>query len=407
MVTDIVQPGGEYELHQFVAQAAAARTPLEIGGRGSKRAVGRPVQAETVVSTGKMAGITLYEPSELVISARAGTPVSSVEATLARNRQQLAFEPIDLGPVLGEPPGQGSIAAAFASNLSGSRRIIAGAARDHFLGLRAVNGRGELIRSGGRVMKNVTGYDVTRGLAGSWGTLAVMSEVTMKVLPAAEAVRTLIFLGLTDDVAVEAMCEAMATPYEVSGALHLQGALVGAMEMPALGRRGDGVTALRLETYAESIGERAKKLARAVAEFGEAVILDDQDARAFWTKVRRLQFLEGTGGALWRISTAPRLGARIAAAIARRLACRAAYDWAGGLIWLVVESGRDAGATEVRRCVGEIGGHAMLIRAEPAIRAAIDVFHVPDPVTARLAAGLKAAFDPEGILNPGRMYAGL
>ena len=406
-MVDIVHPGGEYELHQFIAQAAAAGTTLEVGGRGSKRGIGRPVQAETVLSTERISGITLYEPSELVISARAGTPVHMVEATLSRNRQQLAFEPIDLGPVMGEPEGQGSIGAVFASNLSGSRRVLAGAARDHFLGVRAINGRGELFKAGGRVLKNVTGYDLTRGITGSWGTLAVMSEVTMKVLPAAEAVGTLLFEGLTDDVAIEAMCEAMATPYEVSGALHLQGELVGGMAMDVLGRRGRPVTALRLETYADSIDERVRKLGRAIAEFGEPQILADIEARSFWAKVRKLQFLQGSEGSLWRISLAPRNGARLVAAIARRLRCRAAFDWSGGVVWLIIDSGRDAGATEVRRCVGEIGGHATLIRAEPAIRSAVDVFQTLDSGTARLTAGIKAAFDPEGILNPGRMYAGL
>ncbi len=406
-MSDIVHPGGEYELHQFIAQAAAAGTTLEIGGRGSKRDIGRPVQAETVVSTASMSGITLYEPNELVISARAGTLVHMVEATLARNKQQLAFEPIDLGPVMGEPEGQGSIGAVFASNLSGSRRILAGSARDHFLGVRAINGKGELFKSGGRVLKNVTGYDLTRGITGSWGTLAVMSEVTMKVLPAAEAVATLVFEGLTDDVAIEAMCEAMATPFEVSGTLHLQGELVPAMEMDALGKRGQAVTAVRLETYADSIDERVRKLSRAIAEFGEPKILNDIEARLFWTNARKLQFLQGTAGSLWRISVAPRNGARLVAAITRRLKCRTAYDWSGGLVWLIVDSGRDAGATEVRRCVGEIGGHAMLIRAEPAIRSAVDVFQTLDSGTARLAAGIKSAFDPEGILNPGRMYASL
>ncbi len=405
-MADIIHPSGEYELQQFIAEAAANRTRLEIGGRGSKRAVGRPVQTEAVVSTKDIAGITLYEPHELVISARAGTRVRVIEATLERNGQQLAFEPVDLGPVMGKEVGLGSIAGVFATNLSGSRRILRGGARDHFLGVRAINGRGELIKSGGRVMKNVTGYDVTRGLAGSWGTLAVMSEVTMKVLPAAEAVATLVFAGLTDDVAVEAMCAAMSTPFEVSGALHLQGELADKMGVQGF-KRGSALTALRLETFAQFVQYRSGKLASAIAEFGAAEILDNKASGAFWSGVSRLQFLQGSEGALWRISVAPRKGTQLVGAIAPHVACWAAYDWSGGLIWLLVEPGHDAGATEVRRCVAEIGGYATLIRAEPAIRASVDVFEPLDSGTASLIQGVKAAFDPHGILNPGRMYEGL
>ncbi|CAN0477425.1 unnamed protein product, partial [Phaeothamnion confervicola] len=205
-----------------VTDAAARRLPLEIYGSGTKREMGRPIAAAAHVSLKGMLGTLLYEPNELVMSVRTGTTVAEVEGQLAQRGQMLPFEPMDLGPLFGKEPGQGTIGAVFATNLSGARRVYSGAARDHLLGVRAVTGLGRLIRSGGRVMKNVTGYDVARGITGSWGTLGLMTELTFKVVPKPEATATLVLFGLPDEIAVEVMCKAMGTPYEVTGAMHLQ-----------------------------------------------------------------------------------------------------------------------------------------------------------------------------------------
>ncbi len=211
-------PETEEELAHLVAEAVDTRTPLEVMGRGTKREIGHPVGSGAVVSTEAMVGVPVYEPTELVMVAKTGTPLAEIEAQLAENDQELPFEPVDLGQLLGYAPGEATIGGVVATNISGSRRILKGAARDHVLGMRAVNGRGEVIKSGGRVMKNVTGYDLGRTLAGSWGTLAIMTEVALKVLPAHREVRTVICFGLTDQTAIEALCIAMGTPYEVSGA---------------------------------------------------------------------------------------------------------------------------------------------------------------------------------------------
>jgi glycolate oxidase FAD binding subunit len=185
-------PATAEETLNIVRWAAGEETPLEIVGHGSKRGIGRPSQAEHVLDLSQLSGVTLYEPEELVLSARAGTPLAEIEALLERHNQQLAFEPMDYGPLLGGEPGRGTIGGVLGANLSGPRRIKAGAARDHVLGVNAVSGRGEAFKSGGRVVKNVTGYDLSKGLAGSWGTLAVVTDVTFKVLPAAETERTLV-----------------------------------------------------------------------------------------------------------------------------------------------------------------------------------------------------------------------
>jgi glycolate oxidase FAD binding subunit len=395
------------ELAELLTDAAHAKIPVEVRGRGSKYELGRPVQTNSVVSTEGLVGISLYEPSELVLSAAAGTPLSEIEAALASHGQQLAFEPVDLGPVLGGSPVQASIGGVFATNLSGSRRLLAGAARDHLLGIAGVSGRGEAFKSGGRVMKNVTGYDLCKAVAGSWGTLAVLTEITMKVLPVQKETRTIICFGLPDQTAVEAMGLSLATPFEVSGTVHLQAPLTAGLSDRDIARSGAAVTAIRVESFLGSAGYRAGRLAERLAAYSPALELDTGRSRAFWEEVRSLRIFAGSERPLWRISTVPSRATKLVAIIARTLDIRALYDWSGGLIWLDTALTSDAGTVEIRRTLAEFGGHATLIRAERATRASVDVFQPLDPGLTALTARLKAAFDPAGILNPGRMYPGV
>jgi len=407
-LAEILTPGDENALAYIISEAAAAEMPLEISGAGTKAAIGRPLQTGAVVSTSALTGITLYEPTELVLSARAGTPLAEIETVLAANDQQLAFEPLHLERALGEESGRCTIGAVFAGNLSGSRRILAGAARDHFLGVRAVNGRGEIFKSGGRVMKNVTGYDLCRGLCGSWGTLAVMTDVTMKVLPAAETCQTVVLMGLIDEIAIDAMCAALGTPFEVSAAAHMHETFVSGLSDPKLASSGTSLTALRLENFSSSVSYRIGELRKLMESFGEIAILEEDRSRLFWSDMRELKVLQGSNNPFWRLSVPPKNGAGVVKSIrAHHPACRAVYDWSGGLIWLEVPAISDAGASEVRRAVATSGGHATLIRADVSTRAAVDVFQPLEAGVAALTGRVKSAFDPQGILNPGRMYAGV
>jgi glycolate oxidase FAD binding subunit len=396
----------ERELARVLADARAAKTPLEVIGGGSKQTIGRPIQTAASVSSKALRGIPLYEPTEMVMAARTGTPLSQVEMALAERGQMLAFEPVDYGPLLGGEAGQATIGGVFAANVSGARRVALGAARDHLLGVRGVNGRGEIFKSGGRVMKNVTGYDLCRGLAGSWGTLAVLTEVTFKVLPAPHETGTLILFGLPDEIAVEVLCTAMASPYEVSGAVHLQAALAARLENPWLRSQGQAVTAIRIENFAKSVTYRKGRLMDLLKAYGPIMDLEE-DAQQLWSELRRLSVLRGSDGPVWRISTAPTAGPKIVAAISSFMDCHAFYDWSGGLLWAEVLSTADAGAADMRRVIAAHGGHATLIRAEPSVRAAVDAFQPLEAGLDRLSRRLKAAFDPAGILNPGRMYAGM
>jgi len=405
-MSDTLRPAAGWELESMLAPYVDQRQPIEIFGSGSKRQVGRPTQAAVTVLTTSMRGITLYEPTELVMAAQAGTPVAQIEADLAAQGQMLAFEPTDLGPATGGAKNTQTIGGVFSCNQSGARRISAGAARDHLLGIEAVNGRAELFCSGGRVMKNVTGYDLCRGLSGSWGTLACITNVTFKVLPMAEDAVTLVYGGLTEDLAVELMCAAMQQPYEVSGCVHLPEALVARLEHPHLRAAGNSITALRLENFTSSIAYRFEGLRESLKVYGEPDRLDLSDTLSLWAELRSLSVMPyDANSALWRISTAPSNGPKVVSAIRKHVPVNAFYDWSGGLVWLEVAASADAGAADIRRAVAVHGGHATLIRAAPAVRASVEVFQPQVPAVERIMRGLKDAFDPYGLLNPGRMYA--
>ena len=395
------------ELAYLVAEAADTRTPLEVMGRGTKREVGRPVQYGAVLSTENLTGIQLYEPSELVLVARAGTPIGQIEQALTEHDQEMPFEPIDLGPVLGFGRGQGTVGGMVATNFSGSRRILSGSVRDHVLGVQAVNGSGETIRAGGRVMKNVTGYDLSRALSGSWGTLAVMTEVALKVLPAPREVRTVLCFGLADPNGIEALCLAMGTPFEVSGTVHMHAELAERLSDQEIANAGASVTAIRVENFPASARYRSSRLKQMLQAYAPALELDTLRSRAFWDEIKTLKMFQKAERPLWRISTLPTAAAKLVHNLARKIDVRVLYDWSGGLVWLETPPISDAGAVEIRRNLAEIGGHATLIRAEAPARAAIDVFQPLDKPVMALTASLKRAFDPVGILNPGRMYPGI
>ena len=403
-LTSDMRPATEKELAEIITTASASKTSLDIAGGGSKRAIGRPSNATTRVSMRVLQGITLYEPNEMVMGARAGTLLSEVQNVLAKGNQMLAFEPMELAGVVGGDARHATIGGVFATNASGPRRLTAGAARDHLMGIRAINGRGEIFKNGGRVMKNVTGYDLCKGLAGSWGTLSVFTEVTFKVMPKPQASTTLVMLGLSDEIAVEVLCSVMGTPYEITGAVHIQKPLAVTLDHMALRGQGKSVTAFRLETSPKSIIYRREKLMAALKVYGDIYDIDQKSSEQFWDEMTRLSVFEGSDHPLWRISTAPAKGPKVVAAISRYMPVLAVYDWSGGLIWLDMPVTTDAGAADVRRVIASYGGHATMIRADASTRAATDVFQTLEPGVQRLSQKLKATFDPENILNPGRMY---
>jgi glycolate oxidase FAD binding subunit len=391
------RPASTEDVRAAVAEAMAAGRPLAPRGHGSKAGLGHPVE-HSVLDLSGLSGVTLYEPEELVLSAGAGTPLDEIVQLLDQRGQELAFEPPETSLLWGEE-GAGTLGGLMMSALSGPRRIKAGAVRDHVLGVTAVSGRGEIFKAGGRVVKNVTGYDLARALTGSFGTLAVLTEITLKVLPKAETEASLVLAGLDPVRAVEALCLAMGAPVDVSGAAHLPlGSTAG---VP------DGATVIRLEGVHPSVESRFDLLAGLLRPFGAAEKLPEHGSRRLWRAVRDLEPVAAAPfDVIWRVSVQPTAGPRVAASSG---ATPLLYDWSGGLVWLGTEADRSVDAARTIRAAVEAdgGGHATLMRGPDALRRRVPVFHPQPAPLAALSRRLKAAFDPAGILNPGRMGEGL
>lgn len=372
----MLAPTNEAELADAIKSTTG---PLRVRGGGT-RPLGKPVAGE-ILSVAGLSGIELYEPGALTIVAKAGTPLADVEAALAAENQRLSFEPMDHRPIFGTE-GTPTIGGVVAGNVSGPRRIQVGACRDSLIGVRFVDGNGTAIKNGGRVMKNVTGYDLVKLMCGAYGTLGVLSEVSFKVLPGIEACSTLSIEGLSVAQAVAAMSKALGSPYEVSGAAH-----------SLKGEGGAPVTLLRLEGFVDSVAYRAGKLQ---ALLGAGSIESDLDkTRAGWQNVRDAQRFAGTPGDLWRISVKPSDAPGIVSALGSD---EVLLDWGGGLIWAELPVGTDA-----RAKIGAFSGHATLVRASEATRATLSVFQ-PEPATlAAITKGLRERFDPRALLNPGLM----
>ena len=410
-MADSLKPRDAKDVEAAVQSVLAAGKTAEVVGHGSKRAISRATQTDLTLELSALRGVTLYEPEELVLSAKAGTPLAEIEALVAAQGQQLAFEPMDYGPILGAAAGRGTIGGTLAANLSGPRRVKAGAARDHFLGFHAVSGRGETFKSGGRVVKNVTGYDLCKLIAGSWGTLAVLTEATIKTLPTPETEETVLIRGLQPERAIEAMTAASGSACDISGAAHLPAEVAARIPIDGIAGAGSAVTVLRLEGFAPSVAHRKGMIEALLRPFGEIAALGGMPSQSLWRAVRDVAPFaaarDGLETPLWRVSTAPNRGAELAAMVAGETDALMLFDWAGGLVWVTLDPREDGGAGIIRRAVATTGGHATLIRAPAAVRATVAVFELQGTATAALTKRVKESFDPAGVLNPGRMWAGV
>ena len=405
---NILRPTQTSEIAELIAWAVSENQPLEVMGAGTKRDIGQASNSEYVLDVSAMTGIMLYEPEELILQAHAGTPVADIEKALKKHNQELAFEPADYSALLGVKKAKPTIGGILAGNISGPRRIKAGAARDHFLGVNAVSGRGEIFKSGGRVVKNVTGYDMCKIMAGSWGTLGVMSDVVIKVLPAPSGQASIVVLGLNNEQAIAAMAQAMKSDCEVTGAAHLPLDIAKKSNISEIVDLKKPATIFRLEGVGPSVTYRRDRLIAVLKTFGKCEVLKAAISRNLWREISDVTyFAEPVARCVWRVSSTPSEGAKLVAALKKYGAVSAYFDWAGGLIWLSLAAKDDALAGPLRELLGHHGGHATLIRASAALRAAIPVFQPHNPGVRLLSERLKRGFDPSGILNPGRMYAGV
>jgi glycolate oxidase FAD binding subunit len=391
------------ELREAIAIALAAEEPVELVAGGTKRGLGRPLQTPHLVDLTRLSGIRDYAPNELVLTAGAATPLTALDRALNAAGQMLAFEPPDWRGLLGQVHGSQTLGGLLACNLSGPRRIRAGAARDHFLGFSAVSGRGEIFKAGGKVVKNVTGYDLPKLMAGSYGTLAALAEVTVKVLPRPETAATLLICDVVPDAAVKLMAAALGSPHEVSGAAYLPPTTPRGAPLPA----ATGVVALRIEGPVPSVSFRQEALRDELAAGGDAMLLGDAETATLWRDIGNVAPLAGLADrAVWRVSVAPSRGAEVAQTIARQVDAVWFLDWGGGLVWLAIVEPGDAGASVLRTAIAG-QGHATLVRGTPGLRAAVPVFEPQPGPLAALSRRVKEGFDPRHILNPGRMVEGV
>jgi glycolate oxidase FAD binding subunit len=388
-----LRPGSEAEVAEAIRASIAECSPLAVEGGGTRSGLGRHAPADHVLSMRELTGITLYEPAEMVIGAWAGTPLPLLERTLADRGQMLAFEPMDHRPLFGTD-GEPSIGAIAACNISGPRRVMAGACRDSLIGVRFVNGTGEIVKNGGRVMKNVTGLDLVKLQAGAFGTLGVLTEVIFKVVPRPAQVATVELSGLGEARAVEALSSALGSPFEPTGAAHLPAGVAGPTSR----------TLIRIEGFPEQIAYRSAALRERLRTFGP--LFDASVGQeALWAAVRDASFLSAPAtDAVWRLSVPPGVAASVVAAVSAALTCRHYLDWGGGLIRLATPETGDAGQSAIRAAVRAAGGHGALVRGSAGLRSRIDVFQPLEGPLAAVQKRLKEAFDPARMINPGRMY---
>jgi glycolate oxidase FAD binding subunit len=399
-----LQPSDAKQIAEMISWVVAEGDTLEIVAGGTKRGLGRPMKTDHVLDVSGLSEIVEYEPAELVLTAHPGASLASINAELAEKRQMLAFEPPDWRGLLGAE-GEPTLGGVIACNLAGSRRVRAGSARDYILGFSAVNGFGEIWKAGGKVVKNVTGYDMCKLQAGAYGTLSALTEVTVKVMPKPETACTIVLHGLADNVAIPVLASALNSPFEVSGAAHLPASVARRSKSRAVAAGLGAVTAMRLEGPRPSVAYRANALEALV---GRGARLNDAETEAFWSEAGAVQPLLAQGPRIvWRLCPTPSHASMVAHSILSTLAsAEFFFDWGGGLIWLSVdpvEGGPDAGAGIVRPVVKSAGGHATLVVAPEAVRASVPVFEPLSAGLAQLTARVKKGFDPRGVLNPGRM----
>jgi glycolate oxidase FAD binding subunit len=391
MALRVLKPDTEADVADAVRDAAKSATPLALEGAGTKRGLGRPLTAQTVLKLAGLSGVTMYEPDELVFSARAGTTLEEIETLLEQRGQCLGFEPGDTGPLWGEPRGRATIGGVVAAALAGPRRLAAGAARDHLLGFTAVNGKGERFKAGGRVVKNVTGYDLPKLAAGSFGTLFAMTELTLRALPRGAASTVLAIEGLEPADSFKTLRAVAGSPFEPTGLSYLPATVA------ARAGAQTSLTLIRLDGQKEGVAAREAELRRTLASGAIALEAGAKILR----HVADVHPLCAGDGVVWRVSVPP---TRALDAIARLAPTSWFADAAGGVLWLEFAAMDVAAVARLHQSAQALGGHATLHRAPDALRAIADVFPPRDPVTMALTERLKAAFDPARILNPGRMY---
>lgn len=383
-MTGFAAPTSVSAIREAVLAAKAENACLRISGGATRSEIGKPVSANQTIDMSRFSGITRYEPGSLTLEAKAGTPLHEIDAALEAEGQMLAFEPMDHRALLGTT-GEPTIGGVVACNISGSRRFLSGACRDFLLGARFVDGNGRVIANGGRVMKNVTGLDLTKLLCGSFGTLGVITEVAFKVLPRPERAATLQFSGVTADEAVKLFCKAVRTPFEISGAAWQ-----------------NNTAQLRVEGLDAQVDYRLSKLS---ALLGGGSKLEGKVHNMLWTGMRDVHAFANSTDTIWKLSLKPTDAPQLIADASEKLEAKAIIDQGGALVWLAIPSDAPNQSEILRGLIPAGAGHATLVRGSDTLRQSVPVFHPQHPRLQQLSNNLRREFDPNGLLNPGLMAA--
>ena len=409
----IEYPKNEKEVSSFIKRFYKLNIPVELIGSGSKRKIGKPLQCAKTLSLSKLDGIIEYLPEELYIKVKAGTSIQAIEQELKKNNQQLAFEPIDFGYFLNGKSDYGSAAGQVACNISGSRRFKVGSIRDHVLGFRGVNGRGEIIKSGGVVVKNVTGYDLSKLICGSYGTLVALTEITFKVLPKAEESKTLIIHNQKVESAIHFLNKSVSSSNDVSGAvffpndLKVAGCIMNidnTFKLNDLKHEGS-ITAIRIEGSKNSINQRVENLINELKIINiNTSILEIHQSEIFWNKIKTLEFFFNSKNNIIRIVIPSSESINLIYQFSNRF--KYYLDWGGALMWLEAFELSEEMFESIRRKVVKVGGYVTMIKNSDYLPYVEDVFTI-NRERFNLSQNIKKSFDPKGILNPGKMYTGI
>ena len=406
-------PQNEREVSEFVREFYKSSIPVELVGSGSKRKIGKPLQCSKTLSLSKLSGIIKYLPEELYIKVKACTPIKEIEDELKKNKQQLAFEPIDFGYFLNGKSDFGTAAGQVSCNISGPRRFKVGSVRDHVLGFRGVNGKGEIIKSGGTVVKNVTGYDLSKLICGSYGTLVALTEITFKVLPAPEESKTLIIHGQKIESAIDFLDKAISSSNDVSGAIFLPGEskVVGCtMDIEKTFKLNDlkyksSFTAIRIEGSKNSVDQRIQNLVKELKVINFKIsILEVYQSEIFWNKVKSLEFLSSSKNSILRIAIPPSECVKLVYQFSNRY--KYYLDWGGALIWVEAYELSEEMFDSIRKKVLKLGGYVTMIKNSDYLPYVEDVFTISRD-RFNISQNIKKSFDPKRILNPGKMYTGI
>ena len=401
----ILKPENENDLQEIIRYCYKKDLPIEIIGTGTKNEIGKKLQCAKILDMSNISGIIEYKPEELYITVKAGTPIKIVQDELKKNNQHLAFEPTNFSEIFQKDSNEGTVGGTLACNFSGSRRFKVGSGRDHILGFKGYNGRGEKIKSGGTVVKNVTGYDLSKLVTGSFGTLLVLSEITLKVLPIQTDIKTIIISDLVLEHALGTMSSSISSSNDPSGVVFYPRSLRNNFVFNDLTHQGS-ITAIRIEGTKASTEQRINNLFKNLSlEESKTTILDSTQSEIFWEDTRALKVFSKNQKNILRAVIPPSETVNL---INRLKAFHPNYfiDWGGSLLWLELDYLSNQKIDQIRKRVLDAGGYLTVIKSPTNIKSSSEIFTI-DPIKFKISQNLKRSFDPKRIFNPGKMYTGI